>query len=67
MPKTKNCPTCGTRLLRLYEREHGGTSKSKFWGYLWFCPYKHTAIVDHRKSDAPEIYELGEMVINAST
>ena len=67
MPKIKKCPTCGTRMKRLYEREHGGSAKSTFWGYLWFCPLKHTAIVDHRTSESPGLYELKEMVTDAGT
>jgi len=53
-------------MLRLYERESRFSSRSKFYGYLWFCPYKHIAIVDHRKSDAPEPFELKEIVQDAS-
>lgn len=67
MPIAKTCPICNTRMKRLYERDHGGTSRSKFWGYLWFCPHNHTAIVDHRKSKTPETYELKEIVKDAST
>lgn len=67
MPRIKKCPTCDARMKRLYEREHGGYSKSKFWGYLWFCPDKHTVIVEHRKSESPKLYELKEIVTDAST
>ena len=66
MPIIKKCPTCGTRMLRLYEREHL-VSKSKYWGYLWFCPDKHTVIIEHRKSETPETFELKEIVTDAST
>ena len=61
MPKVKNCPVCKTRMLRLYERESHVSARSRFYGYLWFCPYKHIAIVDHRKSESPEIYGLEEI------
>ena len=69
MPTIKKCPTCDTRMLRLYEREREGysSSKSKYWGYLWFCPDKHTVIVEHRKSETPETFELKEIVTDAST
>ena len=67
MPKIRKCPICDTRMKRLYERESYFSARSKFWGYLWFCPQKHTAIVDHRKSVAPELYELKEIVKDAST
>jgi len=68
MPIIKKCPTCDKRMIRLYEREREGySSKSKFWGYLWFCPDKHTVIVEHRKSKTPETYDLQERETNAST
>jgi len=67
MPKVKNCPVCNTRMLRLYERESSYGARSKIYGYLWFCPYNHIAIVDHRKSDAPIPFELKEIVQDAST
>ena len=51
-------------MLRLYERESQFSARSRFYGYLWFCPYKHFAIVDHRTSDAPELYELGEALVD---
>ncbi|MHA1787100.1 MAG: hypothetical protein ACTSWU_02790 [Candidatus Thorarchaeota archaeon] len=66
MPIAKMCPTCGHRMKRLYERERT-MSRSKYWGYLWLCPDKHTAIVDHRESETLETYELKEMLTDAST
>jgi len=66
VPIAKTCPICNARMIRLYERERT-VSRSKYWGYLWFCPDKHTAIVDHRESKTPETFELKEMVTDAST
>jgi len=62
MPITKNCPICKTRMLRLYKRDHGGLSKSKFWGYLWICPQNHTVIIDYRTSESPKTYKLEELL-----
>lgn len=66
MPKARFCPTCEKRMIRLYEREHL-ISKSKYWGYLWLCPNKHTVIIEHRKSKTQEIYEMKEVLVDAST
>jgi len=69
MPKAEFCPTCNKRMQRLYERErigYGG-GKSKYWGYLWICSDRHIAIIDHRKSESPKVYEMQEVLADVST
>jgi hypothetical protein len=57
MPLVKKCPTCQSRMIRLYEREryqyHG--SHSNYYGYAWLCPNGHTVIIDSRKTKTPEL------------
>jgi len=53
-------------MKRLYEREREYNGRSKFWGYLWFCPDGHTAIIDHRESESPKPFELKEIVTGAA-
>lgn len=67
MPKAEFCPVCKERMQRLYEREREGYggARSKFWGYLWICPERHTVIIDPKGSVIRVVYKL-EALVGAS-
>lgn len=54
-------------MQRLYEREREGMygARSKFWGYLWICPDRHTVIIDPKGSETQQVYTL-EVIASAS-